>query len=616
MAHVPLFGTSFSLMVLVYGVWCFFALLLPAVHICKALWRATSRMFFSWEAVRACHQCFLAAFKSRDAAQQALIQDLSDEQRRMRLQWLADLGTLVGSPVITLFFAMSLLRNGAGTLPLAMHLQQFTLVPVQAMATYCYLRRGSISVTHFRLGYLMCLLRELPMLHAPQEAHSALTFEQGLMLSVSARVLLAIVAQDAYFVACVHPAMTAVYIGMDALGLMHEISRSYIIALTVINLVVCVEIVVVERGTQACIKAQLDAASSKQLSKAAHSLLSGMCDAVVHLSPDFDILEGHDRLVSFLLHYVNRDSRGSSTLANFRDVIFDDANKAAFQAFIAQPCDGFTQTAHISLIDGEGNPLRVQLFHAQAVDTDRKCVHIVGINDCCADERQAPSSAAAADAVENLLQQRRFAPEVPLLPSSGLSSISEAAPTEFETALHSSLDTRKSTALAWVRPETMLLQSWTPAFVDLVGSSSVSTCTNLLNLVKESDRLRFLRSFQDITQDIFDDSEDGELNTSFEVCMHTQTMGFIKVNGELECASASQAEDDEELHEDEDIVNADAPLPLVCFKVKGVKRLRKKEAKKDSLSAATTAPARHADSARSVDQRLTLILPQCPKLSL
>eukprot|EP00928_Gymnodinium_smaydae_P093115 TRINITY_DN7713_c0_g1_i2.p1 TRINITY_DN7713_c0_g1~~TRINITY_DN7713_c0_g1_i2.p1 ORF type:complete len:636 (-),score=58.76 TRINITY_DN7713_c0_g1_i2:250-2100(-) len=155
---------------------------------------------------------------------------------------------------------------------------------------------------------------------------------------------------------------------------------------------------VMEAGGRSNVTHRLEAKSSADGWRAVHSILSVLCDAVVHLGSDLTILDecphlGHLLMSgvgashkleggNFLRHVVDDDkerlnsfiSKQSELAKQLEDVTSDEASEAA-----PIPAAG-PAALHISLKDSMGTVFRVEVIHAHLPNFDEDG-HLLGVRD-------------------------------------------------------------------------------------------------------------------------------------------------------------------------------------------------------------------------------------------
>eukprot|EP00928_Gymnodinium_smaydae_P093114 TRINITY_DN7713_c0_g1_i1.p1 TRINITY_DN7713_c0_g1~~TRINITY_DN7713_c0_g1_i1.p1 ORF type:complete len:627 (-),score=59.68 TRINITY_DN7713_c0_g1_i1:230-2053(-) len=155
---------------------------------------------------------------------------------------------------------------------------------------------------------------------------------------------------------------------------------------------------VMEAGGRSYVTQRLEAKSSADGWRAVHSILSVLCDAVVHLGSDLSILDESPKLGHLLMSGFGASQKleGGNIL---RHVV--DEDKQRLNSFIAQQSelakqfvdvssDGTSAAApmpasspaalHISLKDAMGTTFRVEVIHAHLPNFDEDG-HLLGVRD-------------------------------------------------------------------------------------------------------------------------------------------------------------------------------------------------------------------------------------------
>jgi len=168
-----------------------------------------------------------------------------------------------------------------------------------------------------------------------------------------------------------------------------------------------------------------------------------------------------------------------------------------------------------------------------------------------------------------MLQQ---VPWTKLSNGSGLSSISEGGDDSHDSG-NESMDfqtlaaAEPGKASLWVKPVALEMLRWTPAFVDIVGQSAVTSGASFLDLVVEPARIRFLQKFQDVVKDLL---EGLQTSTKFVVEVKSHLNGRLRLVGYVSFADR----DDEAEASDLDDSEADFDLPLICLTIRKAQRLK------------------------------------------
>mmetsp|Transcript_44273 Transcript_44273/g.102273 ORF Transcript_44273/g.102273 Transcript_44273/m.102273 type:complete len:603 (+) Transcript_44273:85-1893(+) len=279
--------------------------------------------------------------------------------------------------------------------------------------------------------------------------------------------------------------------------------------------------------------ATLNAETSRAFEVATETLLSSICDAVVHLSGDLDLTNDCPRLSALLLKQV------SCKASNFCDLLYHEEDKAVLRQFLLQRDDAaagdmLARTMHTTFRDALGVPVHVQLFHTTCRGGDSATIHIVGVRDI-GGERYAPEEplhAAILDA--NIEVSSRAAASRSALCC--IDELSASLPSEPSLAGDSEgLETsaEKENASVWISAldSKLTMIKWTPEFLCIIGPSALSSATSLLELVPEEERLGFLTRMQAVMNSLaYDDGEERA-----EVCLQlmTQQHGKVEVKAQI-----------------------------------------------------------------------------------
>eukprot|EP00747_Dinoflagellata_sp_TGD_P149576 gnl/TRDRNA2_/TRDRNA2_177028_c0_seq1.p1 gnl/TRDRNA2_/TRDRNA2_177028_c0~~gnl/TRDRNA2_/TRDRNA2_177028_c0_seq1.p1 ORF type:complete len:567 (+),score=50.37 gnl/TRDRNA2_/TRDRNA2_177028_c0_seq1:56-1756(+) len=146
-------------------------------------------------------------------------------------------------------------------------------------------------------------------------------------------------------------------------------------------------------GLQAEMRATLQNKESSQAKETVQSLLSVMCDAVVHLNTDLQICGPTPKLAALLLHNQSLDGRSFLGLMPATDS----------ERFLSHVCGtepkNHAQSLNVQLKDSSGDFLEVRMFHASFRDLiGGQGGHVIGLSDLSAqDESSRPPQEAIAD---------------------------------------------------------------------------------------------------------------------------------------------------------------------------------------------------------------------------
>eukprot|EP00747_Dinoflagellata_sp_TGD_P149577 gnl/TRDRNA2_/TRDRNA2_177028_c0_seq2.p1 gnl/TRDRNA2_/TRDRNA2_177028_c0~~gnl/TRDRNA2_/TRDRNA2_177028_c0_seq2.p1 ORF type:complete len:565 (+),score=48.48 gnl/TRDRNA2_/TRDRNA2_177028_c0_seq2:56-1750(+) len=146
-------------------------------------------------------------------------------------------------------------------------------------------------------------------------------------------------------------------------------------------------------GLQAEMRATLQNKESSQAKETVQSLLSVMCDAVVHLNTDLQICGPTPKLAALLLHNQSLDGRSFLGLMPATDS----------ERFLSHVCGtepkNHAQSLNVQLKDSSGDFLEVRMFHASFRDLiGGQGGHVIGLSDLSAqNESSRPPQEATAD---------------------------------------------------------------------------------------------------------------------------------------------------------------------------------------------------------------------------
>jgi len=473
-------------------------------------------------------------------------------------------------------------------------LHNLPLLPVQVGSMMCYFNPSACSRNKFRVVYLLILSREALLLLSEEQhffLESDVPVEAALLITALGRMWVAITVQDACFVAVAHVPLMALYASACVWTELTTLTTSFALSMIVFSALICISMIVIERQARSGIRAELESHSLQQRSVAAHNMLSSMCDAVVHLTESYDVIDGYQSLATLLLR---QDVFFKTPLLNFLDVIATEKDRDTFKAFIKLPANDFAQTTHISLRDKMSTCFSVQLFHSCTVNEEKQRVHIIGVRDAGDTFRHMPADATTASNIDALMHAAtvgasaaagaagRAAPSPPAaaLPAhtavghSGLESISETCST---ASCSAGIDGRakgylgdRGEAVVIVDPLDLSMLRWSPTFSDTVGASTLTSSQSFLQIIAESDRMSFLMRFQDVTKEMLLDEplEDRTFRVNAVCCGRP-----VALLGEIDFPifASSGGPSPQEDSEDED------PLPLFAIKLLRMKKRSRKQ---------------------------------------
>ncbi|CAK0806359.1 unnamed protein product [Prorocentrum cordatum] len=133
------------------------------------------------------------------------------------------------------------------------------------------------------------------------------------------------------------------------------------------------------------VRCEIEARSSRTELKAARSVLSGVCDAVVELDSDFRLQDGSPQLVDMLLLNPQRSLLGEdlrSFLASEKDrQKFSEQMGKASLLSEDELATGLSAAFHVSMRDSSSIPLDAEVFSVRFVNREGKAAYFVGIRE-------------------------------------------------------------------------------------------------------------------------------------------------------------------------------------------------------------------------------------------
>lgn len=126
----------------------------------------------------------------------------------------------------------------------------------------------------------------------------------------------------------------------------------------------------------------LEAKTSRNFEHAADILLACMCDAVVHLSSDFEVRMPSLKLAGLLLKQDAKGMHGT----NFLDFVHSPSERERLCDLMNRPCE-IAGTFNLHLKDTYCRHVPVQIFHTRCFDQDDQLIHILGVRDIGEEER-------------------------------------------------------------------------------------------------------------------------------------------------------------------------------------------------------------------------------------
>ncbi|CAE8721693.1 unnamed protein product [Polarella glacialis] len=143
-------------------------------------------------------------------------------------------------------------------------------------------------------------------------------------------------------------------------------------------------------------RATLEAKTSRQVQTTAHSLLSVLCDAVLTLGPDLQLLHKSPQLAALLLKAAGPRYLLGEDLMNL--VVPEDQAQLRQDLESHDGCD--VRLLRSGMRDSSGGIVQVRIFHAPFLDLDDRMCHLVGVCEMglesCATEPGLPQALSDA----------------------------------------------------------------------------------------------------------------------------------------------------------------------------------------------------------------------------
>jgi len=140
-------------------------------------------------------------------------------------------------------------------------------------------------------------------------------------------------------------------------------------------------------------RARVQAYVASQAEATVNSLLNSLCDAVVRLGPDFQVLSGSASLHTLLLKQPGSMKSFLEAIEQLDHDRFSDYSNSMKHL---DNC-GLAPSLHVGMRDVDRNLVDVQLFMASFLDLDNRHEYLLGIREVSRAEGEMGRSSAAAD---------------------------------------------------------------------------------------------------------------------------------------------------------------------------------------------------------------------------
>jgi len=231
---------------------------------------------------------------------------------------------------------------------------------------------------------------------------------------------------------------------------------------------------ILEKGSEAAMRQCLEMQTTKELLSAACALLRSCCDVVVELDPEGVIMCPAIDLGSFLLRGPGRTMQGWK----LQDLMSDLEDRQAFSYRLGAPRlegMGLAEAMHVSMRDGNGNNLHLELlwFHFSCLSGEPR--YMVGIREFC-------------DPSESRQHQQQGINEPNGNHNAAFSDREEGFSLPEESFVNTnSLAEPQAVAVLDCSQEGFLIKSVSSGFCMRIGRLPIASC--LIPIVKKGERL-------------------------------------------------------------------------------------------------------------------------------
>merc|ERR1719424_1449290 len=151
------------------------------------------------------------------------------------------------------------------------------------------------------------------------------------------------------------------------------------------SFVFAISIAILNRSVSLVVQYEMEVHLSRNELKAARSVLRSVCDAVVELDSDFRLQDGSSQLVDMLLLNPQRLLLGE----DLRLFLASDQDRQKFSEQMGRAwllsedslATGLSAAFHVSMKDGSGIPLDVEVFCVRFVNREGRAAYFVGIRE-------------------------------------------------------------------------------------------------------------------------------------------------------------------------------------------------------------------------------------------
>ncbi|CAE8581190.1 unnamed protein product, partial [Polarella glacialis] len=152
------------------------------------------------------------------------------------------------------------------------------------------------------------------------------------------------------------------------------------------SIFICILCAIVEQSRKSELRATLEGKASKELETSVEAVLATICDAVVLLSNNFQLLRPSPHLAGLLLR--SSCSAVLMTGGNFVELLVESDRDSCLQ-FMGGPST-HAKMLHAHMRDANSSAVNVHLYHTKYLDLEGQFVHIIGIREDSEENRLQP----------------------------------------------------------------------------------------------------------------------------------------------------------------------------------------------------------------------------------
>eukprot|EP00443_Scrippsiella_acuminata_P003716 CAMPEP_0115335664 /NCGR_PEP_ID=MMETSP0270-20121206/88586_1 /TAXON_ID=71861 /ORGANISM="Scrippsiella trochoidea, Strain CCMP3099" /LENGTH=292 /DNA_ID=CAMNT_0002756771 /DNA_START=24 /DNA_END=898 /DNA_ORIENTATION=- len=134
---------------------------------------------------------------------------------------------------------------------------------------------------------------------------------------------------------------------------------------------------ITRRNLELEVEKEIEAQVFRSEKPAVNTLLQTVCDAVVELDGDLNIVGDIDRLEAFMILPLGSCGK-CTTLQHF---LLTEEDQNMFQDHLKLPPQGLAGALHMKMLDGAGHVLEVEIFHVKFVGPSGDFRYMVGMRE-------------------------------------------------------------------------------------------------------------------------------------------------------------------------------------------------------------------------------------------